>query len=430
MLYTVYYIFALVQNVLFLFLVRKACNYAFTKNKVLFGLAALCCAVPQMIFLFPSTRIPPPVRPIMLLAFMLMKAGCYAVIFRKIKLSMLYISVLSFVMNANYTNLMHLFTDDQMPLNIAACIAESAVTGLLLLYISRENRAAEVAHCLTLIPGRLYVTILVFLFFFAFFAFTTVIPELNPIARMLIIPVVLIISYIIARFLRISAEEKEHKRISELLEVQLENQVAYYQKINDIYAEFRAFQHDFRNHLLCLRGLLAENEVQRACEYMDQIESISLAKKKTYDTGNIIVDALLNEKNEKALQHEAQIVFTGYVPTAGITSADLCTIFANALDNAIEACEKDSSGEQKQISVHSDFQQGYFCLHIVNPVFEHVEIRNGNQVKTSKKDPRLHGFGVANIVKTAKKYSGDAVLSADDRQFTLEVSLWLDPEIL
>lgn len=430
MLYAVYYISALMQNILFLFLVRKACNYAFTKNRMLFAIAALCCAVPQMIFLLPSTQIPPPVRLIMILAFMMMKAGCYAVIFRKIKLTMLYISVLSFVMNANFTNLMHLFTDNQMPLNIAACIAESAVTGLILLYISRENRAAEVTHCLTLIPGRLYVMILIFLFFFAFFAFTTVIPELNPIARMLIIPVVLIISYIIARFLRISADEKEHKRISELLEVQLENQVEYYQKINDIYAEFRAFRHDFRNHLLCLRGLLAENEVQRACEYMDEIESISQAKKKTYDTGNIIVDVLLNDKNEKAAQHHAQIVFTGYVPTAGITSADLCTIFANALDNAIEACEKDGSKADKQISVHSDFQQGYFCLKIINPVFDHVEIRNGNQVKTSKMDNRIHGFGVANIVKTAKKYGGDAVLSADDKLFTLEVNLWLNPDIV
>lgn len=429
MLYAVYYILALMQNVLFLLLVRKACDFAFTKNKLLFVMASLCSAVPQMVFLMPNAQIPRPVRLLLILLLMLLKAGCYAVVFRKMKLSMLYISVLSFVMNANYTNLMHLFLEEQMPLNIAACIAESAVTGLILLYISRENRAAEIAHCLTLIPARLYVMILIFLFFFAFFAFTTVIPELNPIARMLIVPFVLIISYIIARFLRISADEKEHRRISELLEMQLENQVAYYQKINDIYAEFRAFRHDYRNHLLCLRGLLAENEVQRACEYIDEIGNMSHAKKKTCDTGNIIVDALLNDKNELAAQHHARIVFTGYVPTAGITSADLCTIFANALDNAIEACSKDGTGGDKQISVHSDFQQGYFRLKIMNPVFEHVEIRNGNQVTTSKKDKHIHGFGVANIVKTAKKYSGETVLSADYKLFTLEVSLWLNPEI-
>ena len=429
MMYAVYYISALLQNILFMLLVRKACNFSFTKSRLLFILAALCSAVPQLVFLLPSKQIPPPVRLILILVLMLMKAGCYTVVFRKRSLSMLYISVLSFVLNTNYTNLMHLFTDAQMPLNIAACIAEAAVTAFLLLYISRENRAAAVTHSLTVIPKRLYVMILLFLAFLVVFEFATVIPELNPIARMLIVPVVLMISYIIARILKISAAEKEHKRISELLTVQLENQVEYYQKINDIYTEFRAFRHDFRNHLLCLRGLLAENEVQRACAYMDEIESMSYAKKKTYDTGNIIVDALLNDKNEKAAQHHTQIIFTGYAPTSGITSADLCTIFANALDNAIEACAKDSSEKEKCIAVHSDFQQGYFCLKITNPVFEKIEIRNGNQVRTSKADKTMHGFGVANIVKTAKKHGGDVEMSADDENFTLNVSLWLNPEV-
>lgn len=429
MMYTVYYISALLQNAAFICLVRKACNFPFTKSKLLFILAALCSAVPQLVFLLPSKQIPPPVRIILILVLMLIKAGCYAVIFRKRSLSMLYISVLSFVLNTNYTNLMHLFTDSQMPLNIAACIAEAAVTSFLLLYISRKNRAAAVTHSLAVIPKRLYVMILLFLFFLVVFEFTTVIPELNPIARMLIVPVVLMISYIIARILKISAAEKEHRHISELLTVQLENQVEYYQKINDIYTEFRAFRHDFRNHLLCLRGLLAENEVQRACEYMDEIESMSYAKKKIYDTGNIIVDALLNDKNEKAARHHTQITFTGHVPTSGITSAELCTIFANALDNAIEACAKDVSGQEKHITVHSDFQQGYFCLKITNPVFEKVDILNGNQVRTSKADKEMHGFGVANIVKTAKEHGGDVELSVNGENFTLDVSLWLNPEV-
>ena len=429
MLYVVCYVSALLQNVVFIFLVRKACGFELTNNKLLFCLATVCSAVPQLVFLLPSKQIPPPVRILLLMLLMLLKAGCYAAVFKKLKLSMLYISILSFVLNTNYTTVMHLFTDDKMILNIVACIAETCVTAAILLYIGHENRNAAVMHSLELIPSRLYVMILIFLFFLAFFEHATVIPKLNSIARMLIVPVVLIISYIIAQILKISAVEKEHKRISDLLAVQLENQVKYYQKINDIYAEFRAFRHDFRNHLLCVRSLLAENEVQRACEYMDEIESMSHTQKKNYDTGNIIVDSLLNDKNEKAAQYHAQILFSGYAPTNGITSADLCTIFSNALDNAIEACAKDESDSEKKIEIHSDFQQGYFCLKITNPVFEKVEIRNSNQIQTSKKDKNMHGFGVANIVKTARKYNGDVELSSDGKLFTLEANLWLNLEI-
>lgn len=141
------------------------------------------------------------------------------------------------------------------------------------------------------------------------------------------------------------------------------------------------------------------------------------------------MDSLLNDKNEKAAQYHAQILFSGYAPTNGITSADLCTIFSNALDNAIEACAKDESDSEKKIEIHSDFQQGYFCLKITNPVFEKVEIRNSNQIQTSKKDKNMHGFGVANIVKTARKYNGDVELSSDGKLFTLEANLWLNLEI-
>ncbi|MBP0968022.1 MAG: ATP-binding protein, partial [Oscillospiraceae bacterium] len=130
----------------------------------------------------------------------------------------------------------------------------------------------------------------------------------------------------------------------------------------------------------------------------------------------------------KAAQVQAQITFSGYSPTVGITSADLCTVFANAIDNAIEACAKDESDTEKQIEIRSDFQQGFYQLRITNPVFEKVEIRHGNQIRTSKEDASLHGFGVANIVRTAQKYGGDAVMTAENGLFALEVSLWLKQE--
>ena len=87
------------------------------------------------------------------------------------------------------------------------------------------------------------------------------------------------------------------------------------------------------------------------------------------------------------------------------------------------------ASDEKEIAVHSDFRQGYFTLRITNPVFEKVEIRSHNQVETSKADKGMHGFGVANIVRTAKKYGGDAALSAENGIFTLEVGLWLNPEL-
>lgn len=429
MLYAMVYATSLLQNVLFIFLVRKVCAFELTKSRLLFGLAALLAAVPQFVFVFPSSSIPALIRILLVFLMMLMKAGCYAALFRQIKLKMLYISALSFILNTIYSNMMHLFLENQRKLSIAACLAESCMIVLVLLMIRRRKAAAIITSSLEQIPTKLYIMILFFLYFFGIFEFTTVIPKLNPIARYMIIPVTLMISFVLTRIMKISIDAREHERISEILSEQLENQIGYYQKINDIYSEFRAFRHDFRNHLICVRSLLEENEVAQATAYIDEIENMSHSRKKTYETGNIIIDSLLNDKNESAAQYHTQIIFSGFVPTSGITNADLCTIFANALDNAIEACAKDSADADKQINIRSDFRQGYFCLKITNPVFETVEIRNGNQIKTSKEETSLHGFGIANIVKTAKKYGGEVKLSADQTLFTLEADLWLTHEV-
>ena len=428
MLYLIYFAAAFLQNAAYAALDSTAAGRPHAKNPLLTGAALMLCAAAQFVLVIPPTLFHPAVRFGILLLLMLLKAAGFALMFRTVSPRMLYLSVLSFVINSNYSNILLLFTKEALPVNILACLAEAVICTALLLYIRKKRTAALIAGSLKQLSPKLLAGILVFLYFMSFFEFTIVEDRFNSVSRYMTLPVILVSTVLIARIMRSSASARENEQISRLLSEQLENQVEHYRKINAVYSEFRSFRHDFRNHLLCLRSLLAENEVQRACEYMDEIECMSHSRKKTFDTGNIIIDALLNDKSEKAAQVQTQITFSGYSPTVGITSADLCTVFANAIDNAIEACAKDKSSAEKQIEIRSDFQQGFYQLRITNPVFEQVEIRNGNQIRTSKEDAALHGFGVANIVRTAQKYGGDAVLTADNGLFALEVSLWLKQE--
>ena len=58
-----------------------------------------------------------------------------------------------------------------------------------------------------------------------------------------------------------------------------------------------------------------------------------------------------------------------------------------------------------------------------------MEIKGKHTIATSKEDKEHHGFGVINIIRTVKKYDGEARLSADDKQFRLELELVLKPDI-
>jgi NTE family protein len=75
-----------------------------------------------------------------------------------------------------------------------------------------------------------------------------------------------------------------------------------------------------------------------------------------------------------------------------------------------------------------DFKQGYFFFTITNPIFEAVEIKSNKTIATSKSDKDHHGFGVSNILHVVQKYDGEADLSADDKQFTLDLNLVLRSE--
>lgn len=104
---------------------------------------------------------------------------------------------------------------------------------------------------------------------------------------------------------------------------------------------------------------------------------------------------------------------------------DLCTILSNALDNAIEACEKISSDEQKIILVKCSYIKHIQFIWISNPVAEDVKIIN-NTVETSKADKNIHGIGLYNIRRTVAKYEGEFEISCKDKMFVMDIGFKVD----
>lgn len=429
MLYTLYYLSNLLLCRNYYQLICTVTDFEITKSKPVLISSLLISAAVPMLFVVPSSLLPGIVRVLLLFAVMLLKAGCCAAIFRQVNLKMLYISVLSFVTNANFSIIVQFFITDSLPKNILAVCSEALFILVLMIWIRKKRYQAVIRSSIHVIPRSLYLAILLFLYVMSFFEYTSIVPQLSHIARFMILPVVFIISCIIARIIKISVQEKEMEQINKTLLVQQENQLAYYRKINEVYAEFRGFRHDLSNHIFCIRSLINENEPQKALRYIDEIEQMShSSKEKSFDTGNIIVDALLNDKNNRATACNSRIVFSGCAPAKGITSIALCTIIANAVDNAIEACEKDISSIPKEIRINSQIRQGCFFFRISNPMFDKLKLKSDNRIRTTKSDTTLHGFGMTNIIKTVEKYHGNVAFFSKDNHFVLEIDLILNPE--
>ena len=140
-------------------------------------------------------------------------------------------------------------------------------------------------------------------------------------------------------------------------------------------------------------------------------------------SGNPLLDALLHQKAERARSLQAALdLFVEQNDYSFIESMDLCSIFGNALDNALEACEKVTDPEKRWIRVKSAVIGGIWTLKVENACEGKAAQREGEYV-TSKKDARSHGIGIGSICFCAGKYGGRTDIQAGETQFTITVTL-------
>lgn len=214
------------------------------------------------------------------------------------------------------------------------------------------------------------------------------------------------------------------ENVSSVLEKQVNEQVDYYKKIDKIDKELRDFRHDYKNHMICVQSLIEAKEYAEATEYLEGITLHKTILSRGFSSGNSIADVLLSDKSEWAEKVGAEIQFEGVI-YENIPPADLCTILSNAIDNAIEACEKIQSNEQKIISVKCSYIKRIQFIDITNPVDKDVKITN-NVVETSKVDKNIHGIGLYNIRRTVMKYDGEFDISCKDKTFAMSIAFKVD----
>lgn len=223
----------------------------------------------------------------------------------------------------------------------------------------------------------------------------------------------------------ISISNTQLKTLTADYEQQIHAQAEHYKNLAQANYEVRRFRHDFKNIRIAIENLLERGEYHQALTLIRQCSDCLENPGGfhcVFDTGNGIADALLTDKQEKALAYNTQIVFKGAIPTDSLSPTDLCVILGNSLDNALEACQKLPSQDRKTISVSCNCSSGFLFLSITNPIGEKVIIRN-NQIATTKENKTLHGFGLYSLHTIVKKYDGEIQLSATEDSFTVSIDL-------
>ena len=213
-----------------------------------------------------------------------------------------------------------------------------------------------------------------------------------------------------------SQQQNQIIRYQEQAEQQMQAQLKHMDEIILRQNELRAFRHDINNQLTALSGYLDAGDLAGSRQYLagisDHFKSASLA----INTGNNALDAILSAK--RALAENHGIRFTSKLrvqENLPIAPEDLCIIFGNALDNAIEACDRLPADAERAIALHL-LQDAHTLTCIITNT---APSRRSASFVTSKTDKAQHGFGLNNIREALDKYGVTPEITWEDGRFTL-----------
>ncbi|MBS6723426.1 MAG: sensor histidine kinase [Clostridiales bacterium] len=210
--------------------------------------------------------------------------------------------------------------------------------------------------------------------------------------------------YFVHESVRIRLIQQREEQQLQKLQVQYQ----YYEERLKDEQRVRGIYHDMKNHLLVLQAQLKEigntgdkGKRQEAEEMIEKIQNQISDYEDYVQTGNAFLDVILRDKSRKAKEERIDLhTEIDFSKGNFIDALDISTIFGNALDNAIEACEKVPE-EERFITMKAREKNHFLVIHIENSAVQEEE-----EKKTTKEDTFLHGFGLKNIQRAAEKYGG------------------------
>ena len=115
----------------------------------------------------------------------------------------------------------------------------------------------------------------------------------------------------------------------------------YYDNLESKYMQSRKLIHDIRNHLQSIERLYELKDNDRAKEYTNDIHMMLNELNQKYYTSNRVLNVILNDKFLSIKNADIKLDYKiGDVNLDFIREIDVTTIFANLLDNSIEAASK------------------------------------------------------------------------------------------
>lgn len=241
-------------------------------------------------------------------------------------------------------------------------------------------------------------------------------PEYLPVLSLLFILMPVIYMHIVSTFRN---QQKLHEAIDQenILKLQANNMTARIEELSATEEKFRIERHNFRHKMQTIASLTEKKQYEKLISLvMEYNESIKETQVKHY-CSNVIIDAVLSSYLRKAENAGIKVTTSIALPEKfNFSEAEFATVFANAIENAINACKKMSEGE-RFISIKT-ISSPRFMIQISNSFDGQIQFDENNIPVNYEED---HGFGIRYIIAFCEKNEFFYNFNVTDKTFGLQM---------
>lgn len=227
-----------------------------------------------------------------------------------------------------------------------------------------------------------------------------------------------IVVFIFIQKMNMAAQNEKER---ELLDLELKSQQNELKQMERKYKEICVLKHDFKNSIDCIRSLIISKNYEEAVSYADKLKERKINPiQPQVLSSNPIVNAVINSKFGEAGENGIDTSLRLVLKIPEYLEFDLSILLSNLLDNAIEACIKNTVHSQIILTVSE--VDGYYRVVIRNTIEASV-LQNNNDLKSHKSDSAQHGWGLKSVKDIVDKYDGLIDIYENSDMFFVDILL-------
>ena len=209
---------------------------------------------------------------------------------------------------------------------------------------------------------------------------------------------------------------------SRQMEQKLQMQKQHYEELTEKMDEISRMRHDMRHHLRALMSYAQQGKYEELMDYLQEYASVMMEEEKVVCyCRNMAVDAVIHfyagELRQRGISFEYDMMLPQNI---GISDTDLCKIYGNLLENAVDAVKEQPPESHPYVKVLTKIKNKKLLIEISNPYSNEIQ-RKDNGFYSTKHDG--FGIGTASVTEVVQRIGGYVAFSTEESTFKVNIFL-------